>query len=214
MTPEGLLAFLGVAILVTITPGQDMALVLRNTLWSNRRAGIATSVGIGSGLVIWAVVASAGVTAVLLSSRPLFTALKVAGALYLAYLGFQSLRSAFQRRDLTDADPVAPAGMTQGAMPDRTAFRQGILSNLGNPKIAVFYSSLLPQFVGEGASFGALLSLGLLHCLMGFAWLTGYAIALDRAAAFMRRSRVRRVVESITGVVLVALAVRLATARR
>ena len=213
MTTGGLLAFLGVATLLTVTPGQDMALVLRNTLWANRRAGIITAVGIVSGLVLWAFVASAGLTAVLLSSRPLFTALKIGGALYLTYLGLQSLRSALQQRGERQPGPHAPIP-DRPPLSDRAAFRQGILSNLGNPKVAIFYSSLLPQFVGGGAGFGPLLSLGLFHCLMGLAWLVGYTVMLDRAGAFMRRARVRRTIEAVTGVVFIGLALRLATERR
>jgi threonine/homoserine/homoserine lactone efflux protein len=98
---------------------------------------------------------------------------------------------------------------------DRTAFRQGLVSNLGNPKIAIFFSSLLPQFVGgDGASFSALLALGLLFCALGLIWLTSYAVILDRAGAYLRRSTVRRAIEAVTGFVLIGLAVRLATARR
>lgn len=209
-----LLAFLGVAVLVTITPGQDMALVLRNTLMTGRRSGFVTSAGVVSGLVVWAVVASAGLTALLLSSEPLFMALKIGGALYLAYLGIQSLVSALRPGN---GDVVLAASCARRSVEsagDRSAFRQGILSNLGNPKVAIFYSSLLPQFAGEGAGFGSLLSLGLLHCLLALVWLTGYALVLDRAGTFMRRARVRRSIEALTGFVLVGLALRLATERR
>ncbi len=207
-----LLAFLGVAILVTITPGQDMALVLRNTLMVDRRSGFVTSAGIVSGLLVWAVVASAGLTAILLSSEPLFLALKIGGALYLAYLGIQSLHSAMRAeyRGGSRTTPVSVGGGTS----DLAAYRQGLLSNLGNPKVAIFYSSLLPQFAGDGAGFTSLLALGLFHCLLALVWLTGYALALNRAGAFMRRSRVRRSIEAVTGFVLVGLALRLATERR
>ena len=214
MSTEHLIAFLGVAVLVTVTPGQDMALVLRNTLWSNRRAGIVTSVGIVSGLVIWAIVASLGLTAVLLSSKPLFTALKIGGALYLGFLGFQSLRAAFGNSDVKRTESEQPEILGRADLTDLSAYRQGLLSNLGNPKIAIFYSSLLPQFVDEESGIGPLLSLGLLHCLMGLTWLVGYALVLDRAGDLMRRERVRKAIEVTTGFVLVGLAVRLATARR
>lgn len=213
MTSANLIAFLGVAVLVTVTPGQDMALVLRNTLWGNRRAGVVASAGIVTGLGIWAVVASAGLTAVLLSSRPLFTALKIGGALYLAYLGFQSLRNALDRRRASkESRHEVESGSRE--IVDRAAFRQGVLSNLGNPKVAIFYSSLLPQFVGDDAGLAPLLSLGLLHCLMALGWLVGYALALDRAGAFMRRSAVRRTIEAFTGFVFIGLALRMATERR
>jgi threonine/homoserine/homoserine lactone efflux protein len=90
-----------------------------------------------------------------------------------------------------------------------------LVSNIGNPKIAVFFSSLLPQFVGgDAASFASLLALGLLFCALGLIWLTSYALVLDRADAYLRRSAVRRIIEAVTGCALIGLALRLATARR
>lgn len=201
MTSGSLIAFLGVAILVTVTPGQDMALVLNNMLLADRRAGFVISAGIVSGLIIWA---SVGLTALLLSSKPLFTALKFGGAIYLAYLGFQSLRSALQRHDDGLEQTARSDAANENTVNDWSAYRQGILSNLSNPKVAIFYSSLLPQFAGDRAAFELLLSMGLLHGLL----------ALDRASAFMRRTRVRRAIETPTGTVLVGLALRLATGRR
>ena len=111
---------------------------------------------------------------------------------------------------------VAPAG--DGA-PRRlrplTAYRQGLVSNLGNPKIAVFFTSFLPQFAPqEGSAFGSLLLLGLVFCVLTLVWLTGYAVVVARAAGFMQRSRVRRALDAVMGTVLVALGVRLATASR
>jgi threonine/homoserine/homoserine lactone efflux protein len=92
------------------------------------------------------------------------------------------------------------------------AFRQGLLSNLGNPKMAVFFTSLLPQFGGE--SFPALLGLGPLFCSMTFVWLSGYAFAVARAGDFLRRSRVRAWLDRVTGAVLIAFGLRLATETR
>jgi len=96
----------------------------------------------------------------------------------------------------------------------RTALRQGVLSNLSNPKMAVFFPSLLPQFVAaDTPPFLALLALGILFCLMTLAWLTAYAFAVARAGDVLRRSTVRRAIEAITGVVLMAFGVRVATLR-
>jgi threonine/homoserine/homoserine lactone efflux protein len=91
-------------------------------------------------------------------------------------------------------------------------FRQGVISNLGNPKMAVFFTSLLPQF--GGTSFSALLLLGLVFCSMTFAWLTAYAFAVARAGDFLRRTRIRRALDALTGTVLVALGIRLAAENR
>jgi threonine/homoserine/homoserine lactone efflux protein len=154
------------------------------------------------------VAASAGVVAVLSASEPVFRALKLVGAAYLVYLGAQSLVSALSRR--THRPSLA---RTPSLTPDR-ALRQGVLSNLGNPKMAVFFASLLPQFAPEGAaSFAVLLALGLLFCLMTLAWLALYAVVVARAGQFLRGG-VRRALDATTGVVLVAFGIRLAAENR
>jgi threonine/homoserine/homoserine lactone efflux protein len=196
-----LLAFLGVAVVVIVTPGQDTALTVRNTLAGGRRAGVRTAAGVVSGQAVWALAASAGVAALLVASEPAFVALKLAGAAYLAYLGGQALLSA-ARRTPQHADLGRPAGGHE--------LRQGLLSNLGNPKMAVFFSSLLPQF---GDSFAVLLALGVLFCTLTLAWLCAYAFAVACAGDVLRRPRVRRAIDALTGTALVTLGVRLATVR-
>jgi threonine/homoserine/homoserine lactone efflux protein len=197
-----LLAFLGVAVVVIVTPGQDTALTVRNTLAGGRRAGFRTALGVVSGQAVWALAASAGVAALLVASEPAFTALKLAGAAYLIYLGGQALLAAVRRRP--------PSVHVQGTTGGRE-LRQGLLSNLGNPKMAVFFSSLLPQF---GDSFPVLLALGLLFCALTLTWLSAYALAVARAGDVLRRPRVRRTLDAVTGTALVALGVRLATVER
>jgi threonine/homoserine/homoserine lactone efflux protein len=205
---ETLLAFVAVSAVVICTPGQDTALTIRNTLTGGRRSGIATAGGVATGQAVWTVAASAGVVALLTASEPVFRALKLVGAAYLVYLGVQSLWAALTRRAHEQAvRSVAPLS------PGR-ALRQGVLSNLGNPKMAVFFASLLPQFAPEGrAAFAVLLALGLLFCGLTFAWLTFYAVAISRLGRLLT-STVRRALDAITGFVLVALGFRLATENR
>jgi threonine/homoserine/homoserine lactone efflux protein len=202
---ESLLAFVAVSAVVICTPGQDTALTVRNTLAGGRRSGIATAGGVSLGQAVWTVAASAGVVALLTASEPVFRALKLVGAAYLVYLGAQSLWAAFVRRsgehELRSSAPLTP----------RRALRQGVLSNLGNPKMAVFFASLLPQFAPAGnASFAVLAALGFLFCAMTFAWLAFHAFAIARVGRFLTAS-VRRVLDAITGFVLVALGLRLAS---
>ena len=198
-----IVAFVGVAAVVIVTPGPDTALTVRNTLLGGKRSGILTAVGVSAGQACWTAAASAGVVALLQASEPAFLALRLAGAAYLAFLGVQALVEAFLGGDYR---PVvsAPGGRLAGPR----AFRQGLISNLGNPKMAVFFTSLLPQF--GGASFVALLLFGLLFCSMTLAWLACYAVAVARAGDFFRRRRIRRTLEGVTGTVLVALGLRLA----
>jgi threonine/homoserine/homoserine lactone efflux protein len=204
-----LAAFLGVSALVIVTPGQDTALTIRNTLLSGRRGGVLTALGVSAGQACWTVAASAGVAALLVASEPVFTAVKLAGAAYLVFLGAQALHDALRRRR-----PRAGARDLASARRGRS-FRQGLLSNLGNPKMAVFFTSLLPQFgPGAEASFVGLLALGLLFCLMTLTWLTGYAFAVAKAGDVLRRPAVRRALDAITGTVLVGFGVRVAIAQR
>jgi threonine/homoserine/homoserine lactone efflux protein len=205
-------AFLGVSILVIITPGQDTALTIRNTLVGGRGSGILTAAGVASGQFIWTVATSAGLAALLVASEPVFTALKLAGAAYLIFLGAQALYAALRpRRD----DAKGNRFVSAHRLGRIAAYRQGALSNLGNPKMAVFFSSLLPQFIARGhASFTTLLMLGLLFNAMTLTWLTGYALVVARVGDVLRRDRVRRSMEGVTGLVLVGLGLRLATERR
>jgi threonine/homoserine/homoserine lactone efflux protein len=187
-----LLAFLGVSALVIVTPGQDTALTIRSTLFGGRRAGVLTALGVSTGQAVWTIAASAGITALLLASEPAFLAVKLAGAVYLVFLGGQMLAHALRR----SPDPLQVAGPGGGLSP-RTAYRQGVVSNLGNPKMAVFFTSLLPQFAPEsGPRFAAFLALGLFFCLLTAAWLTAYAFAVARAKT---SSRGRAFVGSWTG---------------
>jgi threonine/homoserine/homoserine lactone efflux protein len=199
-----LAAFLGISALVIVTPGQDTALTIRNSLLGGRPGGIATAAGVSTGQAVWALAASLGVAALLRASEPAFVAVKVVGAAYLVYLGSHALLCALRGR-VPAAGAPAPRGL-----PPRAAYRQGVLSNLGNPKMAVFFTSLLPQFAG---SFAGLLALGLVFCSMTLVWLTVYAVAVARAGRFLRRSSVRRALDALTGAVLVALGFRLAAER-
>jgi threonine/homoserine/homoserine lactone efflux protein len=204
----GLVAFVGVAVVVVVTPGPDTALTLRNALVGGRRAGVLTAVGVVGGQAIWTLATSAGIAALLVASRPAFTALRYAGAAYLIYLGLRSLLAAAR------GGSVPPPERGTGPPPRVAAFRQGVISNLANPKSAVFFTSLLPQFVpAGGTSFPALLALGLVYCSITLAWLSAYAVAVARVGVALRRPIVRRAVEAVTGVVLTALGLRLATER-
>jgi threonine/homoserine/homoserine lactone efflux protein len=195
-----LAAFLGVSLVVIVTPGQDTALTIRNTLGGGRRGGVLTALGVVSGQLSWALAASAGLSALLLTSRPLFTALRLVGAAYLVFLGAEALLAAVRGR----------SALAGGRGRRRAAYRQGVLSNLGNPKMVVFFTSLLPQFA---SSFGGMLALGVAFAAITLAWLTLYAYTVARAKAVLMRTRVRRVLDALTGLVLVSFGLRLAAER-
>jgi threonine/homoserine/homoserine lactone efflux protein len=205
----GLAAFFLVATIVIVTPGPDTALTIRNTLAGGRRSGVFTALGVSLGQATWAVATALGIATLLAASEPAFRAVKLIGAAYLVFLGLQSLHAALRRTEGVDRsvrrDRLAP----------RVALRQGVVSNLTNPKMAAFFPALLPQFVPAGdAAFALLLGLGLLFALMTLAWLTAYSFAVARVGGLLGRPRVRRALDAAFGVVLVALGLRLATERR
>lgn len=205
-------AFLGISILVIVTPGPDTAVTVRNTLLGGGRAGLFTALGVALGQSVWALATSAGLVALLIASEPVFEALRWAGAAYLVWLGVQSLRAAW--RPGGGAAAAQPAGTSRRLAPG-VALRQGVISDLGNPKMAMFFGSLLPQFVPAGApSFAALAGLGLLFAAMTFAWLAAYAALLARAGRWLGGSRAFRALEAAMGACLVALGLRLAVAQR
>jgi threonine/homoserine/homoserine lactone efflux protein len=203
--------FLAVSAAVIVTPGQDTALTIRNTLLGGRRSGQFTAIGVAAGQTIWTVAVTGGLTAVLLASERAFHAIKLLGAAYLAFLGAQALYGAL--RVGSAGSEVSPAPSHH--LPPRVALRQGLISNLTNPKMATFFPALLPQFAPEGvATFLVLFVLGLTFALMTVAWLTGYAYAVSKAGDFLRRPQIRRLVEAATGTALVALGLHLAVWRR
>ena len=206
---QGLAAFLAISFVVIATPGQDTALTIRNTLLGGRPAGIATATGVAAGQFVWTIAASVGITAILVASEPVFAAVRLAGAAYLVYLGATSLWSALRgsahERATVDPDQRTPA------LDRRHAMRQGLLSNLGNPKMVVFFASLLPQFVPTGGpTIAAMLGFGLVFCTMTLLWLTTYAVLVAKAGGVLRRPAVRRVLDAVTGAILVAFGLRLA----
>src|SRR5277367_7171905 len=149
----------GVSLIVIVTPGPDTAITIRNTLFGGRGGGVFTALGIASGQTIWAFATSLGIVALLIASAPLFLAVKYVGAAYLVYLGVQALREA--------ARPTAPKSLILPDVRRRlsrwAAFRQGLLSDLANPKMAIFFASLLlPQFAApDGASVTGFMLLGI-----------------------------------------------------
>ena len=192
-----LLEFLAIAAVVIVTPGQDTVLTIRNTLQGGRRSGLATALGVVTGQAAWTLAASVGLVAVLRASEAAFAAVRFAGAAYLVWLGAQGL--------ITAPRQLVP----------RAAYRQGVLSNLGNAKMAVFFSSLLPQFAPPGqASIVSLMPLGLVFCSMTLVWLTGYAFAVARAGDILARRGIRRALDGACGATLVGFGLRLATGRR
>jgi threonine/homoserine/homoserine lactone efflux protein len=203
-----LLVFVGVSLVVIVVPGPDTALVLRSTLRDGRVAGLFSALGIAAGQTFWALMTSLGITAFLLASQPVFAAIKIAGAAYLVYLGARSLITAVRGVAAAPANPTASTAAPRSAL---RAFRQGVLSDLGNPKIGVFFTSLLPQLVpNHEATFVLLFSLGIIFAVLTAAWLTLYVFATEAFRRLLLRARIRQWIEGVTGAVLVGVGISVA----
>jgi homoserine/homoserine lactone efflux protein len=197
-----LLAFVGIAAVVIVTPGPVTALTIRNSLAGGRRAGVLTALGVSSGQACWTVAASAGVAALLVASEPVFRALRLAGAAYLVWLGWQMLRSA-DRANATGRPPSPRGGF----------FVQGCLVALSNPKTLIFFGAFFPQFIDPRAEIGPQIAL-LGATAMVFAALTdgAWAVLSGGAAKILTRARVRWLTR-ISGGVLIGGGVWLAVSR-
>jgi len=202
-----LIAFVGVSLLLSVTPGPDMAVVTRNALAHGRRGVVLTTTGIALALSFWVTATAFGVSALLRSSADLFFGLKLIGAIYLAYLGMRTLIDSRHRPAdlLATAPPPAPA---------HAIFRQGFLSALTNPKLGVFFVTFLPRFVVPGqAVLPRLLELGLVFAVIGWTWMIAYGLLVTRIRAFITAPRVRQWMDRVTGVVLLGFGARLAAER-
>jgi threonine/homoserine/homoserine lactone efflux protein len=196
---------LGLMVLLTIAPGPDMALVTSTSLAWGRRAAFRTSLGISTGTVIWATLSGLGVAALLQASAEAFTLVRIAGAAYLCLLGFRALRDALSGA----GPPIDGAGSADRASRTSRPFRQGLLTNLLNPKVGLFYTTLVPQIVDPGDPIALVsVSVGLAHATIGLAWLAMLGTAVDRAGNVLRRPRIRRTLAGFTGGVLVCFGLR------
>ena len=210
---DQLLLFLGGSILITIVPGPDMALVFRQVLLGGTLLAQRTIFGNLSGLVVHAVALAAGLSALLAASAEAYTAVKLAGAVYLVYLGVQTLRSSRRAADDAAAEDRAIAARTIPSM--RAAYAQGLVSTVLNPKPAILFLTYLPQFVDASrAVLPQITFLAGVHILVGLVWMTFYAHVVHRAQRTLRRPDVRRWLERVTGVVLIGLGLRVALERR
>jgi len=195
-------AFLPIAVLVTITPGAGTANVVRSALRGGWRSGVLTIAGNSIGVIAWGLLSVLGVSALIAASEIAFLVLKVTGACVLVWLGVQSLRHACR-----PVDAVPRAG--------RRPFRDGLVTSLANPKLAIFFVALFPQFVGErGSVLPTTLLMVALVVALDFVWYTALAVLVSRARAAYSGSRLSRRVERLTGVVLIGLGARVALEQR
>jgi threonine/homoserine/homoserine lactone efflux protein len=198
--------FLAFAVVLVLIPGADFAVVTKNTLVGGHRRGRWTALGVSNSNLVQGTAAAFGLSALIMKVQPLFEAIKWAGVAYLAYLGAQAIHSA-RRGEYAPLDGDDPARAAQNV----AGWRQGFLSNITNPKVLVFYLAVLPQFLTPGAGLGWLLVLAWSHAAISLGYLLVLVTGLHSARRLLMRRKVRRALDTTTGVVLLGLGARLAT---
>lgn len=214
MFDSNVFAFTGIAFLLTITPGADTMLVMRSVLARGQRAGLLTTIGICCGLFIHATLSAVGLSLILVRSAAAFEIVKFVGAAYLIFLGLQSI-ARVMRHHLGAADDPRPGLSHAGRSTKRRAFIEGLLSNVLNPKVAVFYLAFLPQFImpGDPVLLTSML-LASIHFVLGLLWFSLVTLLLARLRAILARQHIHRRLEAMTGAILIVFGVRLALERR
>ena len=201
--------FIATAVVLVLTPGQDTFFILGRSIASGRSAGIAAALGITVGSIGHTLLAALGLSALLATSPYAFTVVKFAGAAYLFYIGVRALLS--RSNGLSGEDANA------GDDGRWSAFRQGIVTNLLNPKVALFFLALMPQFISADSNYkvAAFIVLGLSFMTLGLAWCLVLAVgASSLRGLFLRRPSMASILNKVAGSMFIALGLRLATARQ
>lgn len=207
--PLDLWTFLIAITLLTMTPGADTMIVIRNTLRGGAKDGLVSSLGICSGLFVHATLSAVGISAILLYSATAFTVLKTLGALYLLWLGFNSLKSFWHTKKMHQK------AVEQKPFSFRISLQEGFLSNVLNPKAVVFYMAFLPQFIShEHSALAQSLFLALIHFTIAMIWLGLLIYTIVSANNFITRKSVRQSLDAISGIVMIALGIRLFLEKR
>ncbi|MFP8641933.1 LysE family translocator [Priestia aryabhattai] len=200
---ENFYLFVITCIFLIILPGSDTAVMTKNTLTVGKRGGFKTMIGICCALSIHTLTAIVGLSAIVAKSALLFSIFKYIGAVYLIYLGIKSL---WTLRNQETAETVV-----ENKYKNRSSFKQGFLTNLLNPKIAVFFLTFLPQFVNPGShTFMPFLILGITYIVLTVMWYLFYIYLLNQISAFMKKPKIQKVIEGITGTILIGFGIKLA----
>ncbi|MET4561193.1 RhtB (resistance to homoserine/threonine) family protein [Lysinibacillus parviboronicapiens] len=201
--------FLLMCVLLIILPGPDTAIATKNTLTASKKGGIQTILGSCCGLLIHTFAAVIGLSAIIVKSAYVFAVLKYAGAVYLCYLGVKTLWTLKTIRSLPPV--LQDETQVDHKYAHQSCFKQGFLTNIMNPKVAVFFLTFLPQFVDvSSATFVPFLFMGLIYTAITALWFVFYVYLLDRISAFMKKPTTKTVIEGLTGTILIGFGIKLA----
>lgn len=206
-----LITFLVAITLLTLTPGLDTVLVIRNTTRGGWKDGTVSSLGICSGLFVHASLSAIGVSVILVQSAWLFQVVKLLGAAYLIWLGISSVRAGLKTKGLV---ALSDSVLQKQPFDMKRSFREGFLSNILNPKTAIFYLAFLPQFIDpQGSAFLQSMILASIHFVIAMLWQGGLSFMVEKAKQWLSKPSTNAWLESISGGVMVALGVQLALSK-
>jgi threonine/homoserine/homoserine lactone efflux protein len=208
MFDQSVLAFSIAALILALTPGNDTVLVMRNTVSGNRAAGFATMFGICCGTIVHGLFASLGISVILMKSAALFQIVKFVGAGYLIFLGVQSFYSAWKIKKENKIEPDVPGSPKKGT--PLKCFVQGFMTNVLNPKVALFYLSFIPQFIHESDPVFKPLFLACIHIVMGIGQLSTVILLITKLRQFLVSPNVKAGMEAVCGTMLTGFGVKLA----
>ena len=203
---ENFYLFVITCIFLVILPGPDTAIMTKNTLTVGKQGGFKTMLGICCALSIHTFTAIVGLSAIIAKSALLFSIFKYIGSVYLIYLGIKSLWTLRNKNTTETIEPIA-----KSKYKNESSFKQGFLTNLLNPKIAVFFLTFLPQFVNpESHTFMPFLILGITYIVLTVVWYLFYIYLLNQISSFMKKPKTQKVIEGITGTILIGFGIKLA----
>lgn len=201
--------FIMMAMLLIILPGPDTALVTQNTLTHSKKGGFQTALGVFSGILVHTLAAVLGISAIIVKSAVLFSVFKYAGAVYLIYLGCMSLWSTKQKGTQREESEMS------SRYKNKSGFKQGFLTNLLNPKVAVFFLTFLPQFIDGGTNtFVQLLVMGITYAILTFIWFLIYIYLVHRISAWLKKPSTQQFIQGISGLVLIGFGIKLVLEKR
>ncbi|NMD71237.1 LysE family translocator [Bacillus sp. DNRA2] len=203
---ENFFQFVLMCIFLIILPGPDTAIVTKNTLIQSRIGGLKTSLGIICALLIHTFAAVIGLSAIIVKSALLFSIFKYAGAVYLIYLGGKILWSLWKKEETASVELN-----TKSQFENTSTFTQGFLTDILNPKVAIFFLSFFPQFVEPGSgTFLPFLIMGITFTLLSAIWLLLYVYSINQISAFMKKPKAKNIIEGITGTIIIGFGIKLA----
>lgn len=203
---ENFYLFVLMCIFLIILPGPDTAIVTKNTLIIGRIGGLKTALGVCCALLIHTSAAILGLSAIIVKSALLFSIFKYVGAVYLIYLGVKTLWSLRKKEEAASVEVN-----TKSQFESRSCFKQGFLTNILNPKVAVFFLTFFPQFVDSGSNtFLPFLIMGITYTLLTALWFLSYVYLINQISAFMKKPKAQNMIEGITGTILIGFGIKLA----